>query len=72
MTIVNPYDDVPGVDEKASNVIRQVIPEFSGIDYHWNLTIKKNSTLAQRKKAIELLRPYAADTFGPDPHVVDT
>lgn len=63
MTIVNPYDDVPGVDEKANSIIRQAIPDFSGIDYHWNLTIKKNSTLAQRKKAIELLRPYAADTF---------
>ncbi|MCG7457566.1 hypothetical protein [Corynebacterium sp. ACRPH] len=63
MTIVNPYDDVPGVDERANSIIRQAIPDFSGIDYHWNLTIKKNSTLAQRKKAIELLRPYAADSF---------
>lgn len=63
MTIVNPYEEVPNVSEKASNLIRQAIPDFSGIDYHWNLTIKKNSTLAQRKKAIELLRPYAADTF---------
>lgn len=63
MTIVNPYEKVPGVDEKASNVIRQVIPEFSGFDIYWTDTIKKYSSLAQRKKVIELFRPYAAETF---------
>lgn len=63
MTVVNPRERVPGVSEKATELIREIFPEFGGITIGWNLNVKKQTTPTQRKKIIDALRPYATQSF---------
>ncbi|MGJ4077305.1 hypothetical protein ACN4EB_06210 [Corynebacterium macclintockiae] len=63
MTVVNPREEVPGVTEKATKLIREVFPDFAGMTFSWDLNIKKKTTPTQRKNIIDALRPYTTRSF---------